>query len=67
MHYNEYLLEIHLNCQSSRNVLWNDEELVLLALAQIRAEANKNIKFINLHLQKLFAHRSSNEINCIRK
>lgn len=66
-HYEEYILEVQLACGSSRNTIWTDEEIALLAYAEIKAETDPDIKFLNIYLQKQFPHRTSNQISCMRK
>lgn len=67
-HPHEYAKQIQLGMDRSRNTLWDDEEIYLVAKFELDLlHVEGNIKNINQRLHALLPLRSINQIACLRK
>lgn len=68
-HPDEYALHLQLGRNSSRNHIWIDEEICLLAKMEINLinESSSNARNINQLLSNRLPGRTANEIACLRR
>lgn len=68
-HFDDYSREVQQAASNSRNTLWDDEEVYLLARFEKDILESKEVPVRNMNqlLHARFTHRTINQISCMRK